>query len=256
MRARVISAVTSLLLAVAPLGAQSVDHSSFDALLRRHVQDGLVDYDAFKAAPAFAAYLRALDATRPDALPAAERLAFWINVYNAYTIELINRHGERQSIRNINRTFGLGKGPWREELVRAGGRTYHLDNVEHDIVRKQFQEPRIHFALVCAARGCPPLRAEAYTGARLEQQLEDQARRFLTRSPDRNRVDLATGTLHLSPIVGDWYRADFGGSDAAIGRFVARYLPPGPERELLLGGRFRIASSDYDWSLNVRRPSR
>ena len=149
--------------------ADSFDHSAFDALLRANVTpDGLVDYDAFQAAPSFRTYLDALYAAQPEKLEPAERLAFWIDVYNAYTIELVNRHSERASIRNINKTLGLsGKGPWREELVRAGGRSYHLDNVEHDIVRKQFQEPRIHFALVCAALGCPPLRAEAYTGARL-----------------------------------------------------------------------------------------
>lgn len=229
------------------------DHAPFDALLRANVTNGLVDYDAFQAAPSFRVYLDSLSRAQPEKLEPAERLAFWINVYNAYTIELVNRHGERASIRNINKTLGLSlKGPWREELVRAAGQTYHLDHVEHEIVRKQFQEPRIHFALVCAALGCPPLRAEAYTGARLEDQLEDQARTFLARSPARTRVDLAARTLYVSPILGDWYKGDFGGSAASVGRFVARYLPPGPERDLLLSGRFELRTSDYDWSLNLK----
>lgn len=229
------------------------DHSAFDALLREHVASGLVDYDAFRDAPAFRTYLVSLDQARPESLSGPERLAFWINVYNAFTLELVNRHGERESIRNINRTLGLAlKGPWREELVRAAGGRYHLDQVEHEIIRGQFAEPRVHFALVCAARGCPSLRSEAYTGARLEEQLEDQARRFLRERPTLNQVDPATRSVRLSPIVGDWYRRDFGPDDAALGRFLARYWPAGPERELLLSGRFRVTTSDYDWTLNSR----
>src|SRR5687768_3643190 len=124
--------------ALAP--AAPFDHSVFDRLLAAHVSaDGRVDYDSFARAPDFAAY--------------DDQLAFWINVYNAYTIQLINAHGERHSIRNINKTLGVIKamGPWKEEIVRAGGLTTSLDFVEHEIVRKRFAEPRIHFALVCAA---------------------------------------------------------------------------------------------------------
>jgi hypothetical protein len=231
--------------------AQSFDHSAFDALLRAHVKGGLVDYAAFARAPSFPAYLAALDRAEPARLSAAERLAYWINVYNAYTIALVNKHGERESIRNVNRTLGLAlKGPWREPLVRAGGKVYHLDNVEHDIVRKEFQEPRIHFALVCAARGCPPLREEAFAGDRLQAQLQDQALRFLLRSPDKNRVDAAAGVVHASPIHAAWYREDFGGTDAAIGRYLAAFHAPGPERDLLLSGRFRFVLTPYDWTLN------
>lgn len=249
MRAIALALLTALLPDVPPPAAAAIDHSAFDALLRAHVVDGSVDYDAFRDAPAFRGYLEALDRARPEALPAPERLAFWIDVYNAYTIELITRHGERASIRNVN---PVGGGPWREPLVRAGGRRLHLDQVEHDILRKEFHEPRVHFALVCAARSCPPLRSEAYTGARLEQQLEDQARRFLRGLPELNRVEAEAGRVVLSPIVGDWYRRDFGPDDAALGRFLARYWPEGPERALLLSGRFRVATSEYDWALNGR----
>ena len=92
--------------------------------------------------------------------------------------EPVNRHGERESIRNIRKTLGVLplKGPWSERMVRAAGRELTLDEVEHEIVRKEFREPRIHFALVCAALSCPPLRREAYVGARLDAQLEEQAR--------------------------------------------------------------------------------
>ncbi len=229
----------------------AIDHSAFDALLREHVEEGLVDYDAFARSEELPRYLEQLAAADLDELSEPERLAFWINVYNAYTIQQINAHGERDSIRNINKTLGVLalKGPWSEKMVRAAGRTLSLDDVEHEIVRKEFDEPRIHFALVCAARGCPPLRSEAYTGARLEEQLEEQARVFLLHSPERNRVDVAERVLWVSPIL-VWYEDDFGGTDAALGRFLARYWPEGPARDLLASGRFRVRKTPYDWTLN------
>ncbi|HET7746574.1 MAG TPA: DUF547 domain-containing protein [Vicinamibacteria bacterium] len=243
------------MLALTLAASLSFDHSAFDALLKKHVTPaGLVDYDAFGRAPEFKRYLKDLAAARPDALPPREQLALWINAYNAYTIELVNAHGERESIRNINKTLGVyrGKGPWQEPIARVGGRALTLDEIEHGIIRKRFAEPRIHFALVCAAMGCPELRREAYTGERLSAQLDDQARAFILRSPRRNRVDVAARTVHVSPIF-TWYREDFGGDDAAIGRYLARYFPPGPEQQLLAGGRFTLETTEYDWSLNRPR---
>ncbi len=255
------STVVASVLAVAMAASPAFDHAAFDRLLRRHVTDGLVDYDAFERSKEFPAYLEALASARLEDLPEPERLAFWINAYNAWTIEQINAHEERESIRNINKTLGLLplKGPWSEKMVHAAGRTLSLDDVEHEIIRKQFDEPRIHFALVCAALGCPPLRSEAYTGERLEEQLEEQARTFLRRSPLNNRVDVAEGTVWASPIL-TWYKDDFGGTDESLGRFLARYWPEGPERELLLSGRFRVRKTAYDWTLNsvekgLSRPS-
>jgi hypothetical protein len=156
----------------------------------------------------------------------------------------VNSHGERQSILNVSKVLGVR--PWAHEIVKAGGRTFSLDFVEHEILRKRFKEPRIHFALVCAARSCPPLRAEAYTGARLEAQLSDQARTFIAATPSANRVDVAARTVYLSPIFG-WYKADFGPD---LGRFLARYLPAGAARALLESGQFKVVETEYDWSLN------
>jgi hypothetical protein len=230
--------------------AEPFDHSVFDGLLRRHVVQGMVDYDAFSGAD-FKGYLAALDQANPAALDEKERLAYWINAYNAYTIELINKHKQRDSIRNINKTLGIAaKGPWHEKLVKAGGKVYHLDNVEHDIIRKQWKEPRIHFALVCAAMGCPPLRGEAYTGARLEEQLADQTKQFLLETPAKNRVDAKAGVVYGSMIYVKYYREDFGSTDAAIGRTLAGFYPEGPEKQLLLSGKFKLVETDYDWTLN------
>jgi hypothetical protein len=243
-------------LALLALGAMATptppapfDHSAFDRLLAAHVTaDGRVDYDAFGRAPEFARYLDQLARARPDTLSRDEQLAFWINVYNAYTIQLVNAHGERHSIRNINKTLGVIKamGPWKEEIVRAGGLTTSLDFVEHEIIRKRFAEPRIHFALVCAARSCPPLRREAYTGARLEAQLEEQARVFIARSPSKNRFDAASGTAHLSSIF-VWFKDDFGPD---LGRFLAKYVDDPAAREMLQRGKFKVVETKYDWSLN------
>lgn len=242
--------MTSVLL-VAALSAAPLDHSAFDALLRAHVRDGLVDYDAFARSATFRGYLDALAGARLEDRDERDRLAFWINVYNAWTIEQVNRHRERDSIRNIRRTLGLLplKGPWSERMVRAAGRELTLDEVEHAIVRREFAEPRIHFALVCAALSCPPLRSEAYTAERLEDQLDDQARRFLRLTPAANRVDAASGTVWVSPVL-VWYREDFGGSNEALGRYLAAYWPEGEARELLLSGRFRLRKTAYDWTLN------
>lgn len=250
----------SLLLAAATVvrgPGPAFDHSAFDALLRAHVVEGRVDYDAFARAPEFKAYLASLDQAEPARLDPQEGLAYWINVYNAFTIELINRHQERTSIQNINKAPGAAvPGPWREMLVRAGGRTLHLDHVEHDIIRRQWKDPRIHFALVCAAVSCPPLRSEAYTGARLDTQLADQGRRFLLHSPAQNRVELQAGTLYGSPIFVEYYREDFGQTDAAIARYLASFFPDGPEKELLLSGRAKLVATEYDWTLNSQAIAR
>ncbi|HKC10721.1 MAG TPA: DUF547 domain-containing protein [Vicinamibacteria bacterium] len=260
-RALALALATALCARLATAQPASFDHSLFDTLLRKHVAAGLVDYNGFKKAREFPAYLEALAGADPARLSPPERLAFWINTYNAYTIQVIVLHGERESIRNISESgFALGGGggggPWRQKVVRAGGQVYHLDNVEHDIIRKQFAEPRIHFALVCGALGCPPLRSEAYTGARLEDQLADQARVFLRESPAKNRVVAAEGVVYASPILVEWYREDFGGTPQAVGKYLAGFYPEGPEKSLLLGGAFKLEATDYDWTLNSREKGR
>lgn len=249
-----------LVLIVAPVermvaqAPPTFDHDRFDRLLGAHVdREGRVDYDAFAESSAFRSYLASLGRAELRSLGPDERLALWINAYNAWTIELINRHGERESIRNINKTLGLfsGKGPWNERLAHVAGETRTLDEIEHEIIRERFSESRIHFALVCAARGCPPLRREAYTGERLVAQLDDQARTFLLESPTKNRVDIDEGMVYLSPIF-DWYRQDFPEGTAGLGRYLAGFHPPGAHRTLLESGAFEVRFTEYDWSLNGR----
>jgi hypothetical protein len=258
---RTVPRLPRVLLALAVLAipgaaaAQSASdplHAPYDALLRAHVRDGLVDYDAFERAPAFAAYLDALARTDPTTLPRPQQLAFWINAYNAYTIAQINAHHERRSIKNINKTLGFASigGAWREKMARVGGVAYSLDEIEHERIRPVFKEPRIHFAIVCAALGCPPLRSEAYVGERLDEQLDDQTRAFLLRAPAKNRVEVATKTVYLSPIF-RWFKDDFAPTDPALLQWIARYFPAGAEADVLTAGRARIKWTAYDWSLNL-----
>lgn len=248
-------AAAVLVLVPGLVGGQVPDHGPWDAMLKVHVTDGRVDYDAFQRDPRFPTYLAALAQVDAGRLSPAERLAYWINVYNAFTIELINSRGERRSIRRINRVLGVPtKSPWAEPIVRADRRTLTLDDVEHRIIRVEFADPRIHVALVCAAIGCPPLREEAYTGAALDAQLDEQARRFFA-TPEKNRVDARTRTVHGSPIF-TWYREDFGGTLAGVGAFWAQFVDDPESRQLLQSGGFRWVDTEYDWSLNIRRPAR
>lgn len=234
-----------------PLGAQEALHAPYDRLLRAHVRDGLVDYDAFARAPEFPRYLASLDTVKVNALTEDGRLAFWINVYNAFTIQLVLRHQERTSIRNINRTLGFLqlKGPWNERLVRAAGEQYSLDQVLHRILRKEFHEPRVHFALVPAAKGAPPLRSEAYVGERLGDQLEDQTRRLLA---DTTRTWYRNGVLGVNRVL-TAYERDFGTTRKEMVLFVAPYVtlrPTEPQKQRLLDGLAIVQPRNYDWSLN------
>lgn len=261
-----LPASAALLLGAATMGPTSsimaqqktVDHAAFDQLLRAHVSNGIVDYDAFARAPGFASYLAMLGAVDPAALPRDERLAFWINAYNAFTIQLINSKRETQSIRNINKSLGLLKlkGPWSDPFIRINTKALTLDNIEHDIIRKEFGEPRIHFALVCAAMGCPPLRSEAYVAARLNEQLQDQGVKFIRQSPSKNRVDVAGKTLYVS-LIFNYYKKDFGGSAQSVGRYLAPWYPSGsPERAFLEKGEYTFTETPYDWTLNSVQQAR
>ena len=239
-----------------PLGAAArFNHAPFDSLLAAHVRNGLVDYDAFAKAPAFPRYLAALGKAPVASMDEAEQIAFWLNVYNAYTIQLIVQHGERQSIRRINPTLGFLrlKGPWNERLVHAAGRTYTLDEVLHRILRKQFHEPRVHYAVVPGSMGAPPLRSEAYTGERLESQLEDQARRLLS---DTTRTWYRKGVLGVNQIFAA-YERDFASSRKELVQALAPYITlrtDEKQRDRLFEGKAILFPREYDWSLNIMKP--
>ncbi len=229
-------------------------HAAWTRLLGRFVRDGSVDYAGLRAGTDdLRSYLASLEAVRPAAYEAwsrSERLAFWINAYNAYTVRLILEHYPVESIKDIGSLF---KSPFSKVFIPLRGlrgRDLSLEDIEHGILRKELREPRIHFAIVCASKGCPALRAEAYRAADLERQLDEAARGFL-RDPMKNRIDLASRTLALSPIF-KWFREDFEGASGSLPEFVARLVDEPTSRALREGGRFRIEFLDYDWTLNGR----
>lgn len=251
---RFLQALWALTLAASLAAAESPfdrSHAALDALLKQHVRDGEVDYPALKADPRpLADYLEQLGTVREaefNRWPVPDRLAFLINLYNAATLKLVVDHYPVKSIRDVGSLF---RSPFKLPIVPLFGRRVPLDTVEHEILRRQYAEPRIHFALVCAARSCPPLRAEAYVGARLDQQLREQGERFL-RDARRNRVDLAGRTLYLSEIF-KWFGEDFEKAAGSVQRFVADYLPPAAAVVARQDG-FRVRYLTYDWSLNERQ---
>lgn len=244
----------ALLLAGEARAAFDQTHAAFDAVLKAHVTDGRVNYAALKAAPqplnAYLATLAAVPEAEFKTWSEKDRLAFLFNLYNAATLKLIVDHYPIASIKKIGGFFnfgGLGDGPWAQKVVRLFGQVTTLDHLEHGLIRKDYAEPRAHFALVCAARGCPPLRAGAFVGAQLDSQLDEQGKIFLGQS-EKNRVDAAKRTLHLSPIF-KWFAGDFEAAAGSVEKFVAPYFPE-TSRATLTAGGLSISYTDYDWSLN------
>jgi len=220
------------------------DDSLYAALLERYVHAGVVDYAGLKADESrLDAYLAELEHTDAAALGLEDRKAFYINAYNAWTLKLILTGWP--GVKSIKDLGGLFSGPWSRELVRIEGKVLTLDEVEHGILRKPpFTDPRIHFAVNCASKSCPPLRSEPYDGARLDEQLDDATREFIN-APGNTVVD---GELVWVSKIFDWYGEDFG--DAPL-NFVRRYARGGLMEQLdALGDQARVRFLDYDWSLN------
>ena len=223
------------------------DPAAYDALLRRYVTPTGVRYRDWAAHPGdvqkLTEYLAALQSVAPAKLEPKPALAYWINLYNAATVHLILEHYPVKSIKDIG---GVLSSPWKIPVATVGGKQFSLNQIENDVIRPLFHEPRIHFALNCASRSCPPLRAEAYDGVRLDTQLEEQTARFLG-DQATNSVD-AQGTIWLSKVF-DWYAADFAAAGGSVLAFVSPYLgltgsTPGAGHVPAL--RYR----DYDWNLN------
>jgi hypothetical protein len=165
-----------------------------------------------------------------------EQMAFLINAYNAFTVEkILTRYPDIRSIWDFGKIFG---NPFKDEFFMLLGRKMSLDGIEHGVLRKNYREPRVHFAVNCASVGCPMLREEAYVAARLERQLEEQAVRFLS---DRSRNRYRDGRLEVSKIF-DWFKEDFEPRQAYFKRYAKALGYP--------GGDVPLTFLDYDWSLN------
>jgi len=240
------------------VGAERTDHTLLTDLLREYVTNGSVNYRDLceeGGVGRLETYISQLAATDPATIiDDDERLAFWINAYNAYTLKIICDNYPVKSINDLH--FGglyvgtvLNKTAWDKEFVVVGGETYSLNDVEHKIIRPQFEDARAHYALVCAAVSCPPLRSEAYTGEQLDEQLDDQGWIFFA-EPNKNYFDRDKKIAYLSKIM-DWYKGDFGEDDEALLLAVASYLPDDLARDIRANpGAWDIKHTEYDWSLN------
>ena len=230
-------------------------HAEWDRFVGAVVRDnGGVDYAcAEQLREHLDAYRTTLRGVDLSSMTRSEQIATWVNAYNAFTVELILRHrGEISSIRDIPRSQR-----WKLRAWNVGGREVSLDQIEHDILRPEYAEPRIHFALNCASIGCPALRDEAYTGARLDAQLDDAAHRFLTNPEKGARTGFREGwlggetpTLWLSSIF-DWFGEDFEQASGSVREYVTPYLSSEDRRFVERHGEeLDIEHLDYDWSLN------
>lgn len=230
----------------------------YATVLRTRVNDrGLVDYSALQRDPAkLNAYLEEIANLSPERYAAwseQARISFLINAYNAITLKsIIDQKPLKSSIRDI-------LGVWKFRKHPVMGKALTLDEIEHKILRREFNEPRIHAALVCAAISCPPLRKEPYTAQRLDEQLDDQVRRWLA-SPVGLQIDRAKGTVGISTIfkwfAPDWKRAEENpipvpnhSQASPVLHFIGRHVSQ-EDREYLLAGAYKLAYLNYDWSLN------
>lgn len=243
--------------------AVDFDHGSWDNLLQKHVkpvgdaQSTAVDYQGMQGDRAvLQGYLEALSAVDEQAFNAWEKsdqLAFLINAYNAWTVELIlTRYPDLESIKDLGSFF---KSPWKKKFIPLLGKTRSLDDIEHGLIRGsgRYNDPRIHFAVNCASVGCPALRGEAYRGDLIEQQLQDAETLFLS---DRSRNRVVNGVYEISSIF-KWYGDDFSKGWLGV-ESLEQYLlthsekmglnihnGDGPEKSKL-----KIKYLEYDWSLN------
>lgn len=252
---------------LASFSANAFDHDyrDWNSLLAKHVKvapDGnssRVDYRGMAADQAqLKTWLNTVSAV-PEAeyrqWPKAQRLAFLINAYNAWTVELVlSKYPDLKSIKDIGSVF---QSPWKKKFIPLFGQEMALDDIEHGLIRASgaFDDPRIHAAVVCASIGCPMLRAKAFTADKLDAQLEDGMRRFLA-DTTRNRFDAASGKLQVSKIF-DWYGKDFEKGHhgftslkVTFGHFAAQLAKMPEAQERIRQGDYKLDFLDYDWRLN------
>ncbi len=221
-----------------------LDHAAWDRILKRYVdEEGRVAYGDLEAngRDELDRYLSQLGNADLAGATEADRIAFWINAYNAAVVAAVVRGYSPESRLSRLKLFR-----WYKFPVAGKDRTLH--EIEHEILRKRFREPRIHFALVCASTSCPKLRREAYRGEDLDRQLDDQARRFVN-DPRRNQIDAATGVVELSSIF-EWFAEDFAAAAGSVGEFVAWYVDSPAEAALLRRQGEDLRFLVYDWTLN------
>jgi hypothetical protein len=222
-------------------------HAQYGKVLRQINKGGLIDYAALKSAPGdLNAYLNeasAISKSDFEQWNKAQQIAFLINLYNASMLKVVTDNYPITDIRKLGITK---KGAGEVQTTRLFKKKVTLDWISQ-MLRTDYPEPRVHFALVPASLGGPALREEPYMADKLDSQLADQGRRFMS-SPAKNRIDLQQHAIYLSPIF-KWYAADFEKGSGSLLRFIAQFYPPPVQEELKKGG-FETRFTDYDWTLN------
>ena len=232
-----------------------VDHSAWTGLLKMYVvasDDGIhrVRYAAFKrdGHNALKSYVQALEGTDVAKLGRAELFAFWANLYNAKTIDVVLDAYPVATIKDIKLGGGLiaafTGGPWKAKVTKVSGVELSLDDIEHEILRPGFGDPRVHYAVNCASIGCPNLMTEAFTGAKLDAQLDAGARAYINNA---RGISVRNGAVKASSIY-DWFGKDFAGIPGGVLGHARTYAEPALKREL--ENITVISDYGYDWSLN------
>ncbi|UCD32772.1 MAG: DUF547 domain-containing protein [Desulfobacterales bacterium] len=221
----------------------TVDHSIYSDLLEKYVTSGQVDYQGFKTDETILdQYLKVLEKVDLKELSRNERFAFYINAYNAWTIKLIlSGYPGVKSIKDLGTIL---KSPWKKKICRIDGAVITLDDIEHNIIRPLFKDPRVHFAINCAALSCPPLISKPYVASTLDQQLDDSTMAFIN---NRKSNYLTENTLYVSRIF-KWFSEDF--NNNIIGFFL-KYAKGEFKKELESKRKeIKVKYLHYDWSLN------
>ena len=237
-----------------PVSAAGFDHSRFDQVLKTYVNNqGLVDYNGIAGDQSFKMYMESLKSAQSDSMSRDGQLAFWINAYNAVTIDKVIKWKPKKSVRE---TFvpGVWTGTkfftTREHTV--AGKSLSQDDIEHEILRKQFKDPRIHFAIICASSSCPRLPRFAYTDENVQAKLAKETRKYIN-SDRGTQIDSAKNTLYLSKLF-DWFAGDFESKSGSVQNFLKPYLE---ERTLTFWVKGpKIKYIHYDWALNAQEPLR
>ena len=228
-----------------PIPPNQFSHQLWQESLRAHVHAGVVDYPAIHREGRLTSYLTLLDRVDPNQLRVDDRLAFWINAYNAFAVKGILDHDSPETLFGRYRYFIAREYP-------VGGQTVNLYNLEREILIGQFHEPRMHFAIVCASASCPKLQPWAYEGRQLDQQLTQVTSEFIN-DPSRNRFDRSKKVAYLSMIF-KWFAKDFEVQSGSVLNFVREYVQDPSLKQELSAADYTVEFLDYDWSLNGVAP--
>ena len=239
--------IVAMMLFFTRLSEAAIDHAPWDALLKQYVDDnGRVAYRDLQSHDhsAFARYLATLATAQITGMTENEEKAFWINAYNAAIVNGVLTGLTAEGILARKRLFS-----WY--TLRVAGKDRSPDEIEHQILRKKFTDPRIHFAIVCASTSCPKLRREAYGSDRLDHQLDEATREFMN-DPTRNQID--TQQVALSMIF-QWFAQDFVNATGSVPTFVAGFVDAN-KQEILAAKKNDFSYLEYDWTLNAQSGQR